>query len=105
MNHRGIWDGDEITIVVYQNKESIGEIVIHAISHAEIAAQVYTDNENTLISLYEATSAALEAIKYHTARPHLRELFEERIQELKDRIAEEKDNSPSPTDDLGGLPF
>jgi len=104
MNHRGIWDGDEVTVIVYQNKERIGEITILAISHAEITAQVYTDNENTLISLYEGVSAALSAIKYHTERPKLREMIEERIAELKAGYEDgEEDDPPAPS--TVDLPF
>jgi signal transduction histidine kinase len=102
MSHRGIWDGDEITVLLYQNQQDIGQIVIHAISHAEITAQVFTDDENTLISVYEALKAALSSVEYHMARPRLRELIEDRMREVRESIEDEGEGNPPPpsTDDV-----
>lgn len=99
MSEQGIRKGDEIVVVVYQNKVSVGEIIIDAISNNEVAAAVYTDDGDTLLTVKEALSAALGCANFHVQKTGLKGLLDARIKELKDMIArEEGDNPPSPAD-------
>lgn len=96
--------GDEATVIVYHKKEAVGEITIQIITEDEAAAAVYTDNTDTLAIVEEILNAALECVKFHTARPNLRKMLAERIAQMRAEIAAEESEPPSPTDDYD-LPF
>jgi hypothetical protein len=101
MTHFGIQDGDEYTVVVYQNKGALGEIVIHAVSFEEVACQVYTDDREALLTLNEVIKVAYSTLGYHLEKPRLKELIETRIAQLRKEIEEgQEDDPPAPLSDI-----
>jgi hypothetical protein len=105
MNKSGIRAGDEVTIVIYVNKASVGEVIINAISEDEVAAGVYTDDGDTLLTMHEALKAAAGCVDYHLAKPSLKKMMDQRIAELRDMIAGEEGEPPSPANGIEGIPF
>lgn len=103
MRRLGIQDGDEVVVQVYWNRVPIGEITLNSISFSELAVNVYTEDESTVVLLSEAIRASAEAMAFHMAKPHLQKLIRERIDQLKadddDREAGETD-SPTEVQDI-----
>lgn len=100
----GILEGDEVVVMFMWNRQPIGEVTHNAISNTELVTNVYTEDEKSLMLMYEAVGATYEAIKFHMAKPQLRKLVEERIAQLK---AEQDDSEagecPYPT--VHDVPF
>lgn len=100
----GIRSGDEVTVIVYWNKEAVGEITSEAVSDQELATQVYTDDERTLILVHEALQMASSAVDFHLQKPSLRRLIRERIDELK-AIDDRREGEEPPSPTIDDLPF
>lgn len=98
--------GDEVTILVYQNRKSVGEVTSQMIDDEGQAVSVYLESDDGLMKLLEALKSAAAAVEYHAQKPRMRELIRARIAEMEDEeIEEEKSEPPSPTDELGDIPF
>jgi hypothetical protein len=104
MSRIGISMGDEITVIVYRNKEGVGEVVSQCVTDEELIINVTTLDDQTALYMYEALTAAARALDYHMHRPILRALLQERIAELRSYEDEEGSEPPSPID-IGDIPF
>lgn len=98
--------GDEVTVIVYVNRVSQGEVVSKMVDVDAQAVSVYVSNERELRCLVEALGAAYHATNYHLEKPDIHKLIAKRIaEELLTEIAEQEGKPPCPTDDLGASPF
>jgi len=104
MDGRQIKMGDEVTVLVYRNKEGIAQIVSQAVSDDEMVVNVFLESDRDLAFVSEALEAARGAIDYHAGRPGLRKMLEDRIAELKKLEDEEEGEPPYPID-VGDIPF
>jgi hypothetical protein len=104
MKGLGIQINDEITVVVYQNKKSAGEVVINVLAHDQVEARVYTDNEHSLLVMDEAIKAAMGSVSHHFTKPELKALLAQRIAEINAMIAEEEEGKP-PSPIADDIPF
>jgi len=104
MNKLGIRMGDEVTVVIYRNKEAVGEVVSTCVSDSEIIVNVTVPGKEEAIYVAEALKMASSALDYHTQRPVLRKMLEKRIAELRDLEDEAEGEPPYPID-VGDIPF
>lgn len=104
MTPSGLSDGDDYAVIVLMNKVNVGEVTGDAVSNTELTARIYTEDQKTLMLLFEIMAAAFHAIEFHMQKPHMRKLLEDRIAQIR---AEEDDSEagepPSPT--VHDIPF
>jgi len=105
MNRFGLHKGDEAYVSVRINKVLHLDIIIAATTDTTVEAEVHGAADADLISSGEALKAASGAVDFLLERPRLKKLLAERIAELREEIAEEGANAPSPADGLEDIPF
>ncbi len=105
MKRRGIQVGDEAYVSIRINKVLHLDVIVSSLSKSEVTAEVYGSSEADLIAVSEVLKSACGAVDYLLQKPMLHKLLQERIAQLKEEIALEEGEPPSPTDGIEDIPF
>lgn len=104
MKKRGLRDGDSAVVSIRLNKKSLGEIVVVTIDATQVSSHIYLESEDRAIELCEILMAAYGAMKFYLSKPALKEMIQQRIDELN-TLDEEAEGEPPYPDDLLDIPF
>jgi hypothetical protein len=101
----GLRKGMHAKVSVRIGDEDVADVLLYAISDVDVKAVIYTDGETDLVAIFEALLAAARAAEHKCHMGRLKQIIEERIEELKEMGAAEGEEPPSPTDYVDILPF
>jgi len=102
MSTVGLQKGKRYEVIVYEKDAVLCAVEHVVISTNEVQTSVFVEDAQGLVTVREAISAALAALDFHMAKPAIRRMVEERIEELK-AVSDEagRDDPPAPlTDDI-----
>jgi len=98
--------GEEVAVSVFRNGQSAGAIIMKRTHKHMIETDVYCNDGQERAFLAEAMSQGLAALQFTFEKAKMQKELKARIRELRDADREGSEGEPpSPTDDLGDIPF
>lgn len=97
-NKYGIRQGEEISVLLYRDREFLGACVITATLLDQCSVRLHYYDDDLLVVFIEAFATALGAAKFEVDKPRLRQMVAERLLELnKESEDGEGSNPPTPS--------
>ena len=97
--------GHEAAVTVFLDEEvELGVVFKRTGSHT-VESNIFSEDAETLERGSRLLTAALEAVKFAIEKPAVRKEIERVINMLREEIAREEGEPPSPADDVLDIPF
>lgn len=104
MGDLGMRKGEKYEILVVKEEHILGSIEHAVVANDAVKTSVFVEDRDNLVSIYEALSAAHSAVHYHIHSNDLRQMLQERIDELEG-ISKGVEGEPPYPDDIIDIPF
>jgi hypothetical protein len=97
--------GHEAAVSVFIDEEVTLGVVFHRTGSHTVESHIYSEDAETLDRGARLLTAALEAVKFAIEKPAVRKEIDRVIKMLREEIAREEGEPPSPADDVLDIPF
>lgn len=97
--------GHEAAITVFRDEEVLCGIVQKRTGSHTVECDIYTETDEAAAEALALLASAVESLQYRLHRPEIRAQIKHITEMMRKQIAEEEGEPPSPTDDVGDIPF